>query len=1153
MKEKNHNYSKNVTFNTFFFKPEGQITKQDDDLLTSCRKIDFNSLTQLLNKVEFKTPILNCALANLVVNYKNIDTFDPCLKLLFSKNINLSYKYVQEFNKSIFMLVIKKSDFNLLKKFLECVNSRINAIKILPLDKMEEYQISEIKKIFCQKDYFGNNFSHIFETYDKVELNKIFYFLYDKFPFMGNRISQITKIQEVFKNLFLEKNNEGDTIMSLSLERKLIQIIFKLLLINGYKPNINIKNNNLVHCAVNSKNISCVKIILYYCSEEELNKKNNDSLTPSQLANKLGLLTISTIINEYQNNYKEEGYKEHFYKNYETYFNKINNSRDNYLINIMENKYREVLFELKEFKLIYEMSNDNGINQTNKNNSIINEDNLLYKLSLYKIEWNIIKCKIRLYSFNKENNEKNSLITLYKSIEEFFNNNFSNEFILYLISYTNDINQTSKDDNANDIKENLGSFNNIKPFEILIYNKIIFYFKIGDFKSLIETAQIYFTKKFSIENKLGDNNITNKKLFVLFLNISCILIEAFIFKGYKNFSQLIINTINKYSFIIKEPISSLDFSEETTIFKYLTKKGVLNQYSAYFSEIYCYINFLKIINNKEKNKNKDYFVHNKKLLEDSKFSIDSTIFDRLNILYTFVELKNIYEKKDNEIYNKIIDMNYCYENSVYYFNTLGIFFLKKQKYNLGKFFFAKGYHNYMQAIKSNRDKSDKFYNFRIDIITALLYNISLCYYYLKQYQICITILECILNFKINKDNYFFHYRLGLCYYHLYIDTYNKNSDCFNKNIIKLIGYEKIKNYKKNDNIKQLSIELDDEGIISNLSQKFEAEHKKKKTKEKRENKFSFYSNDKFEKNEKYQQKYNNIYKSGKVLGGINNTSNYSIKKIILKNASKTTNNTTTNRSFLNNKKIMNNDSNKSDYINKAIKYFKKVIFISKLNKVNTYSDSMKSLYEFYSNFDGDDDNNDNSEKSGNLEERKIPQELLINSYFHLLICLSIKKNWLEMILIIKDYENYDNRDITTNKLIKLKIWLYELEAYINLKNNKKINEIINKIKKFKKLDLSVLNKTNNDIINEINIKLYIYYTLTKIYIAEKNYKDADTNIAKILMLMKEEKNIPYYIIDLLLNVYIIKLNSEPNINEKTKYRYNNIILKLIKNKKVNEA
>ena len=76
--------------------------------------------------------------------------------------------------------------------------------------------------------------------------------------------------------------------------------------------------------------------------------------------------------------------------------------------------------------------------------------------------------------------------------------------------------------------------------------------------------------------------------------------------------------------------------------------------------------------------------------------------------------------------------------------------------------------------------------------------------------------------------------------------------------------------------------------------------------------------------------------------------------------------------------------------------------------------------------------------------------------------------------------------------------------------------------------------------------------MAKIYIEEKNFKEADVNITKIIFLTKDEKNIPYYIIDLLLNVYIIKLNSEPNINEKTKYRYNNIVLNLIKNKKINE-
>ena len=57
---------------------------------------------------------------------------------------------------------------------------------------------------------------------------------------------------------------------------------------------------------------------------------------------------------------------------------------------------------------------------------------------------------------------------------------------------------------------------------------------------------------------------------------------------------------------------------------------------------------------------------------------------------------------------------------------------------------------------------------------------------------------------------------------------------------------------------------------------------------------------------------------------------------------------------------------------------------------------------------------------------------------------------------------------------------------------------------------------------------------------------------KVLTLIKNETNIPYYIIDLLINVYIIKLNNESNLNPKNKYKYNNIILNLIKNKKINK-
>ena len=73
--------------------------------------------------------------------------------------------------------------------------------------------------------------------------------------------------------------------------------------------------------------------------------------------------------------------------------------------------------------------------------------------------------------------------------------------------------------------------------------------------------------------------------------------------------------------------------------------------------------------------------------------------------------------------------------------------------------------------------------------------------------------------------------------------------------------------------------------------------------------------------------------------------------------------------------------------------------------------------------------------------------------------------------------------------------------------------------------------------------------MTLIYYRDKNYKEMEIYSNKLLSLITKEKDIPYYIIDLLINVFIIKLNNESNINPINKYKYNNIILNLIKNKK----
>ena len=185
MKEKNQYYSENVEFISPFYKPEGQITNQDYDLFLLSQKGDFNSISKFLNKIEFKRPILNYAIVNLVQNYKRDDFFLKCFKLLSSKDTSFNYKLAQKSNKTLLMVILEKEEFILFKLFLESLNDRINSIKILPGDKMEEYQISGIKKIFSYKDAFGNNFSHLFDTIDKAELIQNFSYLYYKFPFLG--------------------------------------------------------------------------------------------------------------------------------------------------------------------------------------------------------------------------------------------------------------------------------------------------------------------------------------------------------------------------------------------------------------------------------------------------------------------------------------------------------------------------------------------------------------------------------------------------------------------------------------------------------------------------------------------------------------------------------------------------------------------------------------------------------------------------------------------------------------------------------------------------------------------------------------------------------------------------------------------------------
>ena len=765
-------------------------------ILITSRDGNYNNLKELLEEKEFQGSTLNLALRNLIKEYKSEKTnYIQCLKLLLSTNIDLNYEYKKENNKTILMMVFQKFEPILIKEFLQNLQLKKNSINnnYLSNEEKEEYEIIEKENFFSQKDSKNNNFMHSFDiSFDKNILLNIFEYIYDIYPFYNNPKSSISqRIQQIFKNLFLEKNDEGNTIMNICLFHGLPKFVLKLISINGYIPNINNQNNNYIHCALLAKNISSLKILLYYCSINELNMTNNDNLTPAQLAYKLGYVAISNIIIEYQNNFNDKEYKEHFYSTLEIYEKKINNLSDDLLMQFKHSKYKRLLYELNELKIIGKLVNDNNLEK---------EELLIYKISNLKLEWNIILVQIKIHQteYNspkniKKEDKSNNIISIYfKSIFDIFDNYFSNKLIASYIDFL----KYNKTKDNNNQESSINYINIDKNIEILIYNKIIFYFKFGYTKLLLETAEIYFTKIFRFYNI----NV-NKKSFILYVNISCILAETFILQGYNNFTDIIISALEKYLYTHYPIDLNIDYTkEEINIFTYLNKVGVFNQYSAYFSEIFCYSNFLKLLIYKDKIT--DIFSHIDENLFNCRFSREITLCNRLEICKLCIELKKYYEKEDNKIYNKIVELqNYGKDAEIYYFNTIGIIYLKKQKYHLSKLFFKKSFNKYLKIIRhknSPNNNKEKFINFRIDYITTLLYNICLCHFYLKNYSKCIMILEKLLLFKNNQKNFFFHYRLALCYFQLYIIESQKKCDCYNENIIKIIGYDKYK-HKKNNN------------------------------------------------------------------------------------------------------------------------------------------------------------------------------------------------------------------------------------------------------------------------------------------------------------------------------------------------------------------
>ena len=1122
---KNINYSDS---NDILYKPDNQIKKSVSDLLLFSLSGDYPNLKELLDEKDFLGSTMNLALRNLLSN--NFNNNDPnflnCYKYLLKSNIDLNYKFTKDNNSTILMKVSKTGQLILMKELLESFNAQLknmeNMNKFQKPEEEKEYLLIQNEIFLTQKDNNNSNFLHYMKHFNKCENQEIFEYLYEEYPFEQKRNKEdAKKIQEIIKNLIKQKNDEGNNFMNICLLHGMPYLVLKIIEIIGYIPNLNKKNNNYIHSAILGGNMTCLKIILYYSNYNDLNEKNSDLLTPAQLAYKMGYTSMSNLILEYQENFQDEIYKEYFFKNLEHY-NKSSNV--NYITNINNNKFKQIIYELKEMKIINNLCDTTYLNKV--------EEDLDFKISSIKIDWNLLLTKIKQYEFEPEkdfdinminsinNNKsgktnkkkckkiedknKNSIYPFLKLLFEFNENIFSNKLINSFID---------------NIPNEQNLIENNKSIDILLFNKIIFYYNTGHYKSLLNIAYIYLSKIYQKEKyNINTNSNSNNRTLIIYINITCIIIEILIYLGHQDIVDIIIKVLDNYLYTKSLNLGDVQYkSEDEIIFDYLNRKGILNPFISNWKNLFSYSNFLKLINDKSRDNLDDF----KKKIDESKDKKMKPINYRYHILFDCLDIKKAYDKNSYDIYNKIERFNSkkYLNREIYYLNILGIIFMKKKKFTVSIIFFQKGLKRYMHILKNKNaiNSDEKFFSFRIDYITAFLYNISLCKFYLKEYHKCIKILELLLTFDCNKNNYFLFFRLALCYLEIYIKCISNNDTFFNLNINKVIGYEN----NKNNNIKikndksSTSINIDNESS-ENLSGQFESKDNVTK------------GTDDIKQADLIDKNLVNLFLNYSYYN-YNENNETNIKKIILRN---------TKQNIV--QKKSDSDINEiNSYLERAIKYLKKILNI---NKINVFSNSIKSIYEFFFSHIKDDINiKDISHKN-----KKIQSDLILNTYLNILFCLSLKNNWLEMLLTIKDF---NSKKIITTKTNISKVLLFQLEANVNLNRQNKILETINKIKNYKKNEFSVFNQSNKDFIKNINIKLYLYYSLTLIYYRDKNYKEMEIYSNKLLSLVTKEKDIPYYIIDLLINVFIIKLNNESNINPINKYKYNNIILNLIKNKK----
>ena len=439
----------------------------------------------------------------------------------------------------------------------------------------------------------------------------------------------------------------------------------------------------------------------------------------------------------------------------------------------IKNKIKENKFDQNKLTLLYNNCDFQELleliekyEKKDKQGLSINSNSLKYNKLL-------IELKMIINSLN--NNSKNFLDINNQPIQIILENKGISDFICKIMDV---LKQAVFDEGG-------GNENN-KFFLCLTINKMIMFYLLdlyNDFAS--------FTNKIDMAENFFLNNNIFFNLYKYFINID-MMIQRGLYSNAKQELNDIKDKFDRNVFKINTKKNEV-FLPNDIIFDIKNIPSLLNLYTIYinsfstsikndtYSELIKELKYIKIEDKeKEKDTNNNTSIINIHSNNNLK-SFQKYLYLRLN--YLNYVTKNPNGKIPYKISDKSFLLNINGNNSenelnkIYYYHYQGIISLKNNYYNIATYFFLKCLQIISKKTSLLLIKRNHFY-------PAILFNLSLSYFYNKKYKNTIKYLYLLLNYSNNKSKFFInykyiYYRLGLSHLELLLRENDNINSLYN--------------------------------------------------------------------------------------------------------------------------------------------------------------------------------------------------------------------------------------------------------------------------------------------------------------------------------------------------------------------------------------